>query len=177
MAKRGLSSRGIQGRSRKSALGRGERDAREKRSDGDYDVGFGKPPKGSQFKPGVSGNPKGRPKWKNDGMLTDLVGKELYRAMRINQNGERISMPALQVALRRLSRMAAEGNPKAVENMLKIARDHSQTVAVEEKVKFSSMPDEERAQRLRQLFERVERRQRKKEASAQKEEEQRKIKK
>jgi hypothetical protein len=28
----------------------------------DYEVGYGKPPKASQFKRGVSGNPKGRPK-------------------------------------------------------------------------------------------------------------------
>ena len=31
-------------------------------SKGDYQVGFGKPPKHAQFKPGKSGNPKGRPK-------------------------------------------------------------------------------------------------------------------
>ena len=28
----------------------------------DYEVGYGKPPKHSQFKKGRSGNPKGRPK-------------------------------------------------------------------------------------------------------------------
>jgi len=28
----------------------------------DYEVGYGKPPKHGQFKPGQSGNPKGRPK-------------------------------------------------------------------------------------------------------------------
>ena len=28
----------------------------------DYEVGYGKPPKSGQFKPGQSGNPKGRPK-------------------------------------------------------------------------------------------------------------------
>ena len=28
----------------------------------DEDVGYGKPPKANQFKPGKSGNPKGRPK-------------------------------------------------------------------------------------------------------------------
>lgn len=28
----------------------------------DYDVGYGKPPKSGQFKPGKSGNPKGRPR-------------------------------------------------------------------------------------------------------------------
>ena len=29
---------------------------------GDHEVGYGKPPKGGQFKPGKSGNPSGRPK-------------------------------------------------------------------------------------------------------------------
>ena len=28
---------------------------------GDYEVGYGKPPKKSRFKPGTSGNPRGRP--------------------------------------------------------------------------------------------------------------------
>ena len=28
----------------------------------DYEVGYGKPPKNTQFQKGVSGNPKGRPK-------------------------------------------------------------------------------------------------------------------
>ena len=31
-------------------------------SGGDYDVGYGKPPKASQFRPGQINNPKGRPK-------------------------------------------------------------------------------------------------------------------
>ena len=30
----------------------------------DYEVGYGKPPKSKRFKPGASGNPKGRPKGK-----------------------------------------------------------------------------------------------------------------
>jgi hypothetical protein len=29
---------------------------------GDYDVGYAKPPKATQFKKGTSGNPKGRPR-------------------------------------------------------------------------------------------------------------------
>nr|WP_306262013.1 DUF5681 domain-containing protein [Pararhizobium sp. IMCC21322] len=28
----------------------------------DYEVGYAKPPQSSRFKPGMSGNPKGRPK-------------------------------------------------------------------------------------------------------------------
>ena len=36
--------------------------ARRSRKPGDYDVGYAKPPVASQFKPGQSGNPRGRPK-------------------------------------------------------------------------------------------------------------------
>lgn len=35
---------------------------RRSRKPGDYDVGYAKPPVASQFKPGQSGNPRGRPK-------------------------------------------------------------------------------------------------------------------
>lgn len=39
---------------------------------GDYDVGYGKPPKRTQFKPGQSGNPRGRPKGTKN-LKTDLL--------------------------------------------------------------------------------------------------------
>ena len=35
---------------------------REKNTSDSYEVGYGKPPKSTQFEKGVSGNPKGRPK-------------------------------------------------------------------------------------------------------------------
>jgi hypothetical protein len=35
---------------------------KRKKLDADYEVGYGKPPKATQFKKGQSGNPKGRPK-------------------------------------------------------------------------------------------------------------------
>jgi hypothetical protein len=126
--------------------------------DGDYDVGFGKPPKHSQFKPGVSGYPKGRPKWKDRGMLTEMIGKELYRPVRITQNGETLRLPALQVALRRLVRMGAEGHTKSVESMLKIALNHSETLVEFENGRISKMTAEERASRVVELLTRAQRR-------------------
>ncbi|MCR9093116.1 MAG: DUF5681 domain-containing protein [bacterium] len=38
----------------------------------DYEVGYGKPPKHTQFKPGKSGNPRGRPKGTKN-LKTDLM--------------------------------------------------------------------------------------------------------
>lgn len=35
---------------------------RKQSKSGDYEVGYGKPPKHTQFQPGQSGNPRGRPK-------------------------------------------------------------------------------------------------------------------
>jgi len=134
------------------------RSARSGDEDGDYDVGFGKPPKHSQFKPGVSGYPKGRPKWKDRGMLTEMIGKELYRRVRISQNGETLSLPALQVALRRLVRMGAEGHTKSVESMLKIALNHSETLVEFENGRISKMTAEERASRIVELLTRAKRR-------------------
>jgi hypothetical protein len=127
--------------------------------EGDYDVGFAKPPKYTQFKAGASGNPKGRPKWKDgETMLTETIGKELYRPVRITQNGQTLSLPAWQVALRRLVRMAAEGNAKAVETILKIALEHSKTVTEYQNSEISKMTVEERVSRISELLTRAQRR-------------------
>jgi Family of unknown function (DUF5681) len=126
---------------------------------GDYDVGFAKPPKYTQFKAGASGNPKGRPKWNDGGaMLTEMIGKELYRPVRITQNGQTLTLPALQVALRRLVRMGAEGNAKAVESLLKIALENSATLAEYQNSEISKMTVDERVRRISELLTRAQRR-------------------
>jgi hypothetical protein len=50
---------------------------------GDYEVGYGKPPKHSQFKPGQSGYPKGRPKGSKN-LKTDLR-EELAERVQIKE--------------------------------------------------------------------------------------------
>ena len=39
----------------------------------DYEVGYGKPPKSRQWKPGQSGNPKGRPKGARNRLGTQFL--------------------------------------------------------------------------------------------------------
>jgi hypothetical protein len=89
--------------------------------DGDYDVGYGRAPEQTRFKPGVSGNPKGRPRRDRDRQLNDMLEKELYRPIRIKQNNLTSSIPALQASMRNLMMSAAKGDPAAVMAALKIA--------------------------------------------------------
>jgi hypothetical protein len=51
------------------------------------DVGYGKPPKHSQFKKGESGNPRGRPKGSKN--LTTLIKRELDSRITVEQNGKK----------------------------------------------------------------------------------------
>ncbi|MGD0157879.1 MAG: DUF5681 domain-containing protein [Terracidiphilus sp.] len=80
---------------------------------GNYGVGFGRPPANHKFKPGASGNPKGRPK----GSLN--VGKMLERTLLekvvINENGKRRTITKLEAAIKQLANKAASGDLNAVK--------------------------------------------------------------
>ena len=58
---------------------------RDAHDDG-YDVGYGKPPRGTQFKKGQSGNPKGRPKGAKS--FKTLVDEVLNEKVTIVVNGK-----------------------------------------------------------------------------------------
>ena len=57
----------------------------DKKMPDNYEVGYGKPPKDTQFQKGVSGNPRGRPKKSRD-FDHELI-RESESFMTINENG------------------------------------------------------------------------------------------
>ena len=68
--------------------------------DRDYEVGYGRPPKASQFKPGQSGNPRGRPRAvKNVGTMLEEV---FFRKIPITENGKRREVTMVEAILRQL---------------------------------------------------------------------------
>jgi hypothetical protein len=129
--------------------------------DGDYEVGYGRAPEQTRFKPGVSGNPKGRPRHDRDGQLNDMLEKELYRPIRIKQNNLTTSIPALQASMRNLMMSAAKGDAAAVMAALKIAGN----LELEREVKRAKNPPltaEERARQVMEIVNRVRARQQRK---------------
>ena len=81
-----------------------------------YEVGYGKPPKHTQFKPGYSGNKKGRPK--GSANLSTAVEKLQNERVRIVHNGKQKSISVTEAILRKAGMDALNGNAKAQKIML-----------------------------------------------------------
>jgi hypothetical protein len=92
--------------------------ASRKRKPSDDDVGYGRPPKATQFKKGQSGNPKGRPKGSRPigAVLQDVLGQRIP----VTENGKTRRLPALEVMLRRLANDAMRSEPVALKLMLSL---------------------------------------------------------
>ena len=84
----------------------------------DYDVGYGKPPKATQFQPGQSGNPKGRPKGVQN-LATDLE-EELSQKILVSENGKQTKTTKQRAMLKRLFAKALEGDARSAGILLNL---------------------------------------------------------
>jgi hypothetical protein len=85
-------------------------------------VGYGNPPKHSQFKKGQSGNPKGRPRGKRN--MASLVAEVLAQKVTITANGKRKRVSSETALLLRLREKALGGDLKALQILLSLRAAH-----------------------------------------------------
>jgi hypothetical protein len=77
----------------------------------DYKIGYGKPPRSSQFKRGKSGNPKGRPKGSLK-LATDLAA-ELSEQITVREDGKARRVSKQRALIKSLMAKALQGDVRA----------------------------------------------------------------
>jgi hypothetical protein len=98
-----------------------------------YAVGYGCPPLASRFKPGQSGNPKGRKKHSKN--MRTIMKQVLNEDMQIREKGRIRRMPTFEALVRTTVHHAFRGDPKAMNSLLVLVRhcgygsDHDEPAA------------------------------------------------
>jgi hypothetical protein len=119
--------------------GRAAMSKREFRSLPGYDIGYGRPPKKGQFRPGQSGNPTGRRK------ASPTIGVRLQELMNskitVTENGRSRRISRLDVMLRQLTNDAMRGDKRAFKLLMEFL--HRYDAAVEGTVRSEEMASED----------------------------------
>ncbi|MBS0252418.1 MAG: hypothetical protein JSR78_15275 [Proteobacteria bacterium] len=84
-------------------------------------VGYGRPPKQHQFKPGQSGNPKGRPK--GAPTLQEIMAKEATKHVKIKQGENIVTVSKMEALARRVFSKALEGDLAAARVIFQLAAE------------------------------------------------------
>jgi hypothetical protein len=87
-----------------------------------YEVGYGRPPRHTQFQKGRSGNPGGRPSRKRVARMRALALREAYRAITVKEGARMVSLTAFVAILRSQIELAATGNLQAQRDFLAMIR-------------------------------------------------------
>jgi Family of unknown function (DUF5681) len=114
------------------------------------DVGYGKPPKHTQYKKGQSGNLNGRPKGTLN--LATVLERTLREEVVINENGRRKVITKLEAAITQLVNKAASGDGHAMRYLCHLVLSaEERSVAVEPTTEFSETDQKVMANILKRL--------------------------
>ncbi|MEQ3708991.1 MAG: DUF5681 domain-containing protein [Tateyamaria sp.] len=89
--------------------------------DDDYEVGYGKPPKSTQFKKGQSGNRNGRRKGAK-GVQANLR-RELEAKITVQENNRTVRITKAEALAKRLTTAALKGDMKAILALIRLDPD------------------------------------------------------
>lgn len=85
----------------------------------EYPVGYASPPVGSRFEKGKSGNPRGRPRKRDD--VWTLLSRVLNRKVKLR--GSERQMPIREALIRRLRELALTGERRALSLQRRILEE------------------------------------------------------
>lgn len=86
-----------------------------------YEVGYGKPPVDYRFKPGISGNPRGRRRGVKN--FNTVVRDAATRQITVRDNGKPKRMPLIEAFFWLISRDALRGDHRAARILLDALRN------------------------------------------------------
>jgi hypothetical protein len=111
-----------------------------KEPDGSDEVGYGKPPRSTQFKPGQSGNRAGRPRGAKN--FATALEQELNSPVIVTENGRRKRISKRQVIAKHLVNKAAGGDFKAIPLLLNEIRSRESGAADAEPNQVFDTPED-----------------------------------
>ena len=97
---------------------------KSKSAEADYEVGYCKPPKATQFKKGKSGNPKGRPK--ESFRLASLLEEALNEKVELRDGDQVKRMTMGEVMIRNLLARCAKNDQRAWSAVLRLMKETGQ---------------------------------------------------
>jgi hypothetical protein len=84
--------------------------------DGDYSVGYGRPPKATRFKPGQSGNSRGRPRGSQN--RATIWNEQMGKLMSARSGNRQVRISRFEAVIHRLLEQALQGDLKAINILL-----------------------------------------------------------
>ena len=87
----------------------------------DYEVGYGKPPRHTRFKPGRSGNPRGRPSGSKN--LSTLLNEVLNEPVIVAENGGQRKISKRRAIIKQLVNQSAKADLRATKILLDILQE------------------------------------------------------
>ena len=94
---------------------------------GEREIGDRRPPLATRFRPGRSGNPRGRPKAAS--RLRALVAKELCEEIEATENGEPVRITKLEATVKQFVNRAAQGDRHAAQLVFSLVADDKDPLA------------------------------------------------
>src|SRR6201997_4118848 len=120
-------------------------------SEGDYEVGYGKPPRETRFAKGQSGNPRGRPSGAKN--FKTLLSEALNELVVVTENGGRRKVTKRRAIITQLVNRSATADFRAIKILLDILREiESHTEPAPPETSAFSEADEEVLEQLRARF-------------------------